>query len=280
MKYKIKFKVYTTDSAIFLTREKIASRYFAEILDVDPCEVTILSDFSNISYIDEYSSEDRKEKSIPAFFDLIDVLDGKIDKDIVLLYRNPDKKIKSGILQDAFNLFLIKERKPEESVLVNYMMQGYSNTDEIIEALDIVNSQIGQARTDKNEKELRDFLKKFIWSFLKSASFINFQTTHCINFLYEYYYFITQEKIKDLNLVLFDIDSDKPKLSDILNHYKINVPEVDMKKHSNKIFMDILDEILEEDIDIKTQLGFTLDIDQFFYKAIKDNKLNFKLNEK
>ena len=275
MNSKIAFKVYNTDNVLFITREKIASRYLIEILGNDPCDVEMYADFSECKYRDNFPNEERAKKPKESFKEFQKVLKGTQKKDIVLLYRNPEKKIISGIVQDAFTIFMQKRPSVFNQLLLDTLLINHDRIaiNEILKGI----TKIGDIKIVDKNHPIVNFLKEFIYLFLKESAVINFKTTHCVDFLYEYYYFIKSMEPYNLNLYIHDIDSGDISLNELLNSYGIETFEVDKSDHSNQSFTDYVLDIFDNNDELRTQFNSTTSNEYFFYDILKNSELNFKL---
>lgn len=277
MDSKITFKAYNTDNVLFLTREKIASRYLVEILGNDPCDVEMYADFSKSSYRNNFPSEERGKAAKESFKEFEKVIKGTQKKDIVILYRNPERKVISGIVQDALNIFIQKSPNVWNQLLVDTLLSNHDRI-RISEILKDIN-KIGDIKITDESHPVINFLKEFIYLFLKESSIINFKTTHCMDFLYEYYYFIKSLEPYNLNLYIHDIDSKDITLNQVLNNYDIETFEVDKSSHSNQSFNDYVLEIFDNNDELKTQFNSSISNEYFFYDVLKNSELNFKLKD-
>lgn len=271
----LSFKVYNTDNVLFITREKIASRYLIEILGIDDCNVEVYADFSKTLCTSNFPSEERTKKALESFKEFEKVIKGTQKKDIVLLYRNPEKKVISGIVQDALNIFIQKSPAVFNELLIDRMMVNHDRI-RINELLKNI-TKIGDIKIPNDKHPIVNFLKEFIYAFLKESSIVNFKTTHCVDFLYEYYYFIKSLEKYNLNLYIHDIDSSDIPLNKLLNSYNIETFKVDKSSHSNKSFNDYVLEIFEDNDELKTQFNSSISSEYFFYDVLKNSELNFKL---
>lgn len=265
------FLIYSNNTHLFIYREKLASRYLQKSFQITFGEEQyynfhISPDFKKIHYPTNQSGN-TKYQEISNDYDLI--INKESNKDVIIFYRDPVEKLKSGIIQDFYDLFGPKKYNSFETNLL-FKHFNVSNDD-----MRFIIKKWGSFREidlDILPESIYKFYKSAMVLFLEYVSEIGYNTNHCRNYLYTVYPLIYGNVFDDSKFLLFDIDSHN--IKNLFNRIGINTDETIITSNNN--FKKILDEILNEYQHINYTFESKIENELVLYNMIKLHNNNFK----
>lgn len=270
----VNLKVYPTDTCLFLTIQKVASTLLSSLID-DSEKTGLGFDYSlNIETKEVYPAESIPTKIRETILkDFDDIFSNKSDKNIVVLYRNPENRLKSSIIED-FNNLIVGQERSEFTLELLYKLFNASSDSQLF--LNNNAHSLYLSKIDENDIELNEFLKKTFKFYIEYLSKLNFNNTHSANYLENFYKMITSNIFDESKLILCDIDSKL--LTPLLNSLSIT-PDYKNHTHSNKVLLPIIDSVLLNISNTDTYLKYEekINSEYEFYELLKKNSNNFKI---
>jgi hypothetical protein len=256
------FRFWSHEKLNIISSPKVASRFLDSIFDVKPddyknqftlntdIKLHINEEYFNPQLIDEFHETFSKTNK----------------KDILILYRNPYKKLLTGIIQD-FNIFLLNT-----PILHRFLAASFFTDVESLKYIRFDSEKMRQYLDNiESHQSFLDFYKRLLESYLdfslKSSS-KTFNTVHTKSGLYILHTLISDKIYDKTKLHLVDIDIiDDLYLEEFLKKYLIKF-EPNISKNSNNVFKDILEDIIENSEYYKDTINEILEEDYFFYELI------------
>lgn len=266
----IPLKIYSTDKYFFITKEKVASR-FLESLFGDDLDSGIVFDYMfdiNNKKIKPFidTNSDIQKQTIN---DFEDALNKKLKKDIIILYRNPNNRFLSGIIQD-FNSN-IDDKGGEFTLSLLYKL--FNINSDIEEFMENNKGALQLSELETQSGEVIEFLKKSLTSYMEYSAELNFDGIHTKNYLHEFYILIKENYFDSNKIILCDIDIN---LDSLIKTLSLN-PDY-TRKNSNNNFKKLLHEILDDKNNKKLseKIEFKLETEFIFYDMLKRHPNNYK----
>ena len=267
---KFSLRVFDTDDITILTQNKIATRYLRNVLNTDSYNVRMIINY-NGSIDFEFESDYNDNHVID---NLYKIYKSTNTKPCLMLIRNPEKRLVTGLVQDIldefkrhfdspfFYDFLIKKVPPNkvtkfiDAFNITYNQTTWEDVDSYNEFSKLVNSN-GDSDLDK-----------FIWNiifetYIKLWSDLNnWERGH--NNIYLFSFYELYRKNNDITVI--DIDNDDDLISYLmLNNYKTEFP-----KRSNSYFKNLLEEFMSNNINLSRRLSTVVnERDYYFYKYLR-----------
>ena len=233
---KYNFGLSQNKSAFFITNPKIGSRYITHALGKDTTQFTIklpsgelepyVGDTSDLKYIHDIST------------DWANILNKSIKKDIVVLYRDPLKRLVSAIIQDSLHLL-----ETGEAIAVLYdafLEKGYSESD----IDNLINWKLSAHPSDSEFVERYDMdidmsnIPKMIYEVYKL--YINnlfrredIETTHAKSHNLPLVVLLNCINMDTSKIKFIDLDNTPNEFENYLTSIGMDFPK---NKHSNNIF--------------------------------------------
>lgn len=259
-------KLYSTNKQLFITREKVGSRYLLSAFnEPNIYQFQISNDLKSIKPGHELEVTDTVKEIIK---DWQLSIDKKSKKDIVIMYRKPEEKLKSGIIQDFYSIF---HEDGGNTMLVKLIFK-YLNTGDDIQQFVLRNSyEIRFMDVDDLPKPVVAFYKEALTLYLDHLSSIGFRSTHCGNYLHILFPLIFGNIFDTNKLILCDIDSCN--VADLFESLNI-VPDKE-SINSNNGFKQILHEVLKENPLFRARFDSKIESEVTLYSMIKLHDKNF-----
>jgi hypothetical protein len=195
-------KLYSTDKQLFITREKVGSRYLLSAFDEPNIyQFQISNDLKSINPGSDLETND-KVKEIVKDWELS--VAKKSKKDIIILYRKPEEKLKSGIIQDFYNVF---HEERGNTFLVKLIFKYLNPSDDIKEFVLRNSYEIQFMDVGDLPKPVVEFYKQALTLYLEHLSTAGFNSTHCGNYLYVIFPLLFGNIFDTNKIILCDIDS-------------------------------------------------------------------------
>lgn len=262
-------KLYSTDKQLFITREKVGSRYILSSFDEDNIYNFSLSD--DLKTINASSGLEISPKVNQILRDWELSIAKKSKKDIIIFYRKPEEKLKSGIIQDFYNIFENEGREPHRAFLTKLIFKQLNASDETRQFVINNSYTIRFMDTDELPEHVLEFYKKALSLYLEHLSDTAFNDTHCNNYLYILFPLIFGNLFDTNKLILCDIDSCN--VSDLFE--TLNMNPIEESRNSNNKFKLILHDILQNNSLFRTRFNTKIESEITLYKMIKLHDRNF-----
>lgn len=264
-------KLYSTDKQIFITREKVGSRYIlSSFNEPNIYNFELSDDFKSVAPSHGLPITD-KVNEIVKDFDL--AINKKSKKDIVIFYRKPNEKLKSGIIQDFYSIF---NENGGNSFLVKLIFKHLNASDEVQRFVLDNSYQIRFMTVDEIPEPVLAFYKSALSLYLEHMSTNGFNDTHCGNYLYILYALIFGNLLDTNKLILCDLDMcDADELFESLN-----MNPVKESRSSNNEFKNILHDLLQNNTIFRTRFDTKIESELIMYNMIKLHERNFKNKSK
>jgi len=266
MKDSGNFNIYTSPNLTVMTKAKVASRTVKTYLDNDNqnCSVMIKDGkfFETdgpygMNYVKELQKEGNK-------------------KEILLLYRNPQKRFISGVVQDVIrslsvddfcNYFWMSSYQREYNFDLK-KLQKYILDENFNELL--------------NDTEFSDLVILFItdWFEIQQKQVIKNLSNHIEPYLYHYDEIISKELFDLSKISLVNIDKEKNDLHSIFAKYGVKLDESLTQEKKLQIFQShrswytTILKIVEADVFFKDTMTLYTESDFYFYDKFEKSKLN------
>lgn len=273
----MKYILNSTDKFLFITVEKVASRFTTRLCGSSRVDVVFLdSTFDRMEFNKKgKASNDILERTIKDFEDF---LSKTIKKNVIFLYRDPLNRIESGIIQDAFSLFYSINDYDINSVyrrmLIKNITSNYPNQKKIMKSvIDIAQEDVSDLKLKDVDHDVKKILKDILEIYISKSNSIG-NSGHTQNYLYSY--FILLNKNIDTNkVILCDID-DKDSFNKMIEQFNIESDGILKSEESHQIRKDILREVLHENPSMESLVNSVITEETIFYDILKSNKNNFK----
>ena len=192
------------------------------------------------------------------------------NKTVIIFYRNPIEKLKSGIIQDFYNSFGPRSYKNYQT----YLIFKHLNTPDYIK--NFVNSNWHSYTSldlKKIDSDILKFYKDALKLYLEHLSNSVYNDNHCKNYLFTIYPLIYSELIDKKQYVLFDIDEYDIKL--LFDDIKISTDTKGSTTNYN--FKMLLDDLLKENNYLLDNFNYKIENELILYDIIKLHPNNFSL---
>lgn len=272
----MKYILNSTDKFLFITVEKVASRFTTRLCGSSRVDVVFLdSTFDRMEFNKKgKASNDILERTIKDFEDF---LSKTIKKNVIFLYRDPLNRIESGIIQDAFSLFYSINDYDINSVyrrmLIKNITSNYPNQKKIMKSvIDIAQEDVSDLKLKDVDHDVKKILKDILEIYISKSNSIG-NSGHTQNYLYSY--FILLNKNIDTNkVILCDID-DTDSFNKMIEQFNIESDGILKSEESHQIRKDILREVLHENPSMESLVNSVITEETIFYDILKSNKNNF-----
>jgi len=272
----MKYILNSTDKFLFITVEKVASRFTTRLCDSSRVDVVFLdSTFDKMEFYKRgKATDDKLERTIKDFKDF---LSKTIKKNVVFLYRDPRNRIESGIVQDAFSLFYNINDYDVSAVfrrmLIKQITSQYPNQKNLIKSVvDVAQDDVSGLKLKDVNRDVKKILKDILEIYISKSNSIG-NSGHTENYLYSY--FILLNKNIDMNkVILCDID-DRIGFSKMIEQFNIESSGILQTEEAHQIRKDILKEVLEENFNMESLVNSVISEESIFYDILKSKKNNF-----
>lgn len=230
------FNFSQTNKAFFINNPKIASRYLTEVCEQNTTRFWIDFPSTDINYYP--NGETNNQSYVDEIFnDWNNIRKGTNKKDIIILYRDPLKRLVSAIIQDS--LGIIGGDSKKTLLYSTFKLLGFSEEDvdlliEWRETAHPSDFEFVQRYSMTNDNTIIPSMMKHVYrihieNLLKRS---DWQSSHASPHNLPLVYLLNSVKF-DMNKVKFiDLDETPDKLGEYLKSIEIKVPE---NKHSNNI---------------------------------------------
>lgn len=209
------------------------------------------------------------------------------NRKFIILYRNPIKKLLSGLSQDLFILLFNKEL---DTTLSNFKKDFWNSFDtktdidiftEFVNQSNPIQSgqydEIIQTILQSENQSIHEIFKSIChqWIYFFIDRFpINYNHSN-------YWCYAVNELISKLenfkeNIILYDIDSQPfTNLDYLLEKYNLKGESMDYLEFSNNKVKGIFIEKINKDLKLQDKIKILLRLDMFFYEKLTKSKYNF-----
>lgn len=260
------FNIYTSPNVTVITKAKVASRTVKTYFDKDNQNCSFkISDGKFYEIEGPYGMNYIKE---------IQKADNK--KEILLLYRNPQKRFISGVVQDVVRSLSV------DSFCNYFWMVSYQREYNF----DLKKFQ--QYILDENynallsDDEFSDVVIRFItdWFEMQQKQVVRNPSNHIEPYLHHYDE-IVNKKLLDLSKISFvNIDKEKNNLDSIFKKYGVKLDETLTEEdklvmnQSHRSWFTTLIKIIDKDIFFKDTMTHYTETDFYFYNKLENSELN------
>jgi len=261
------FRIWKDKKLIVLSSPKVASSFLDTLFLFESGDKNIFS------INDKFQINKVLETEIDNSFEDLDLIfSNKNKKDILFLYRSPQKKYLSGLIQD-FNGMLSNDTH-SNNFLIDYHFNSNPRFKDFFDLKAYEIKELIDTSSAEKEPEFFEYYTDLLEIYLKFHINNNISTNHGTPTLY-LTYSIINEKIKDTNkLYLLDIDQGEPDiLVNFLSKYEIE-PKRKININSNKNGITLINNILKENQYLKQKLGKNLSSERTFYNLLRKNNNN------
>lgn len=264
------FKIWSNKKLAVISTSKIASRFLDYTFDYTDREL------SNEFYIDETMNYDEDcpynlNQEIIDEFNLL--ISNENKKDILFLYRNPKKRIITGLSQDFLNQFNDTYSSKYLLWLATSKLPNQFGIDTYTEFF-----KHGSGSIQKKmlmDLDFRENIYQLAYAYMDYNLKVHFNlTSHVSNYLYKLHYIINNYSIDSNKVKLLDIDSSNTALSDFVLRYDDGTLHKDATIDSNFSLKDIFKSILDEHQDQERKIDLYLESDIFHYHRLKSDNRN------
>jgi len=230
------FNFSHTPKVFFINNPKIASRYLTEVCNKNTTRFSVDFPSTDITY---YSTGETDNQSYveEIFRDWDNIRNGTNKKDIIILYRDPLKRLVSAIIQDSLGMIGTDSKKP--LLYSTFKLLGFSESDVDLllkwhimahpSDFDFVKRYSMTNDDTIIPSMMKHVYRIYIENFLKRS---DWQATHASPHTLPLVYLLNSVKF-DMNKVKFiDLDESPYKLEEYLKTIEIKVPK---NKHSNNM---------------------------------------------
>ena len=230
------FNFSHTPKTFFINNPKIASRYLTEVCKQNTTRFWVDFPSTDINY---YPNETNSNQSYvdEIYRDWDNIRNGANKKDIIILYRDPLKRLVSAIIQDS--LGVIGNTSNQLLLYSTFKLLGFSESDvdlliEWRETAHPSDFDFSKRYSMTNDNTIIPSMMKHVYriyieNLLKRS---DWQSSHASPHNLPLVYLLNSVKF-DMNKVKFiDLDESPDKLGEYLKSIEIKVPE---NKHSNNI---------------------------------------------
>lgn len=282
---------FSSQKLILITFNKGASRYTSDFFANDMEAVVQFTDEFDINGCSIIQSPNPDSKTTFSKKDIIkewnSVLDKTCTKDVIFLYRNPYKRLISGIIQE-FGSTLSSGNTGNDHDQFNFplkaILQSYTQSEETYQFIQKHRGSFINKINDKLDRNIvnniTNVFKKYLHEFSKT-SIVN--TNHTYLYFSYLHYFINSDKIDTNKIKIIDLDNMPISLEEIYNTYELQKLEGRDNTLSNKYMVEIYQSILRNNNDIKYNFAniesmfmSAISTEMFFYRKLKESKYNLK----
>lgn len=263
------FKIWSNEKLVVVSTSKIASRFLDYTFDMGEPEL------SNEFYIDERMEYIGKPYNLnqQVIDEFNSILSKDNTRDILFLYRNPKKRIITGLSQDFINQFT-------DNYTSRYLL--WFATSKLINNFDIEtyisffkHSNESRQKDMLSDLKFRENIYQLAYAYLDYNLKVNFNlTSHTSNYLYKLHYVVNNHSIDSNKIKLFDIDSSNKKLADFVLKYNDGGMNKEVPIDTNFSLKDIFKSILDEEPAHEKKLDLYLESDIFHFLALKSDNRN------
>jgi hypothetical protein len=271
----INAKVYPTNNCLFITKQKVASTLLASLFDNSEKDASTFEysiDIVNKKIIEvEYPLSVISKKVVQ---DFDDIFSNNSKKTVIILYRKPDIRLKSSIIEDFISSILSDYNNEFAIYMLNKMFSISSNT---VSFLNDSKNEFHLAPLNYNNNELIDYLKNVFTLYMEYLTETGFNNPHAVNYLSEFYVMINENIFDTSKLILCDIDSKL--LNPLLERFSLNVDY--HHTHSNSEYYPIIDAILSDvnNKHIVEKYNEKIKSENVFYELLKKHSNNFNMEK-
>lgn len=272
MNILVPLKIYPTDDYLFITIQKVATRLLGSMYPDDISRGLAFDynfDIINKKIIPAKSDLDYLQQLVVNDFN--DATSNNLKKKVIILYRNPLNRFKSGIVQD-FNTSILDN---ENSYFTLKLLFQLLNADS--ETKSFVKKNIGSlqhADLKNSPDKIREFFKESLKHYTNYLSEIGFNNPHGVNYIYAFYILLTYGIFDLSNVILCDIDDN---LNELISELNIDVNYE--HKNSNSEFIPLVEYVLTHDDVLRDKVKKYLHTETLFYNILKNHPNNFKIED-
>lgn len=281
----IPYHYFSSDKLVCITSNKVASRYLGDVfikeLEVD---IELNRDFSYKDTMLESCNTNKKisaEEWSVIKKDFDDVFSKKTTKDILILYRNPFKRVLTGLIQNFYSDLFISLHGNSYDFKLKKILKEFPSGINLYDKLSVgCNFPTDYDKFTADEQKI---LNKLCIDYIFDAPATSILHTSHTNSYITYLYTVLKDDLFDNNKVyLIDIDDSKNVLTKFLKKYvdfDIEQSNSERDKSSNKPFVDLFlrtdsfetidDEDREKILNCIYKIKSIVSDETFFYDKIK-----------
>lgn len=265
----IPVKIYPTDEYLFITIQKVATRLLGSMYNdsvkkglafdynIDIFNKEVIPAQSNIEYLQESVIKDFQ-----------DGVSGKLQKKVIILYRNPLKRFKSGIVQD-FNSVILDNGNSDFTLKLLFELL---DTNDSVKQFVLNNiGSLQHLQLNNSPTGTREFFKESLKYYTQHLADTGFNNPHSRNYIYSFYILLTSNFFELSNIILCDIDEN---LNELISDLNLNVNYE--HRNSNSEFIPMMNDVLSDNDIIIGRVKKYLHIENMFYNILKTHSTNFK----
>ena len=155
---EIRAKIYSTDTSVFVTIQKVASTLLSSLFDD--------SEHTGLGF--DYSIDILNKRIIPAetnigpiqlkvINDFDDIFSNKCNKNVVILYRNPKLRLISSIIEDFNNIIM---NDTYSDFALSLLLKTFNASPSTSQFLKNNAGALYLSKIDKSDTELNNFLEE------------------------------------------------------------------------------------------------------------------------
>jgi hypothetical protein len=267
----INTKIFPTNDCLFITKQKVASTLLSSLFtDSEKCGLAFdySIDIVNRKITTAENPTTAISKKVLQDFD--DIFSNNSKKTIIVLYRNPENRLKSSIIED-FTSSILSDYNNEFALYMLHKM--FKVSPKTASFLNDNKNELHLTKINYNNNELIDFLKKTFTLYMEYLASTDFNNQHSVNYLSEFYTMINENIFDTSKLILCDIDAKL--LSPLLEKFSLNVDY--HHTHSNSEFNPIIDDVLSDmnNKHIVEKYNEKIKSENVFYELLKKRSNNF-----
>lgn len=266
MNHPQELRLFIDDKTIILTQNKIGTRFLRDVYKSDSYNIdTIIHPSGEF----DFKSKDGKA-NINIISELKSIIEKTTDKEIIMLVRDPEKRLITGLVQDILDDF----QKNYNSPFFIKTISSHISKDLLFKFIEAWNSiyRDGGYESEENwnlfceyltEDEIQKIMFYIYETYIKLWGDLNlWQRGHNNPYLFSFYEIFR----KNNTIRVFDLDNDSKKLSKYLTElgYTVNY-----KHRSNNHFKKLLSHFFDSHISLFRKLStIVVERDIYFYKYL------------
>lgn len=268
----VNFKIYNTDECIFITKEKVGSTLLESMYEPNLIDQGLIFNFNidlkNQTIIPAFQRDNKIQ--IQTIEDFKNCLNKNLNKKIILLYRNPYKRLQSSVVEDFSSV--INSISNHEFIL-ELLFDLFNASQYVRDFVNESKSGLHLAQLSNEPPEVIYFFKESLTRYFKHLTRTNFDNPHNQRYLFKINYVLDIDCFDLSKVILCDID--KPNnFDELLKQFDIKVDY--NRKNSKNNFKEIINEICMDEY-ISHKIQDSLQSENMYYEILKLHSNNFNI---
>jgi hypothetical protein len=263
-------KIFTTDNCFFICKEKVGSTLLESIyLDSDIQDGLIFN----------YSINLVEKKITPIFNfnntiqlqtidDFQNFLNKTLNKKVILLYRNPIKRLQSSIVEDFSSII---NNENNDKFTIDLLFEKFNASEYVMDFVYKSRTSFTSIDFTDEPDEVIHFFEKCLKEYTLYLSKHNFNNQHGENYLHIFYYLLNENFFDLNNLILCNIDESN-NFDKLIHKFQLNVNFE--RKNSKSNFRNIMNNVINDEF-IQEKIKHKLEVENLFYELFKLHPNNF-----